>query len=170
MKKRILHGIVLVMLLLLYALQLTSCGNGIKGIKIESAAWDGSYDPYTNSSSGNVEFYVGCIDDGKRVTAFVVNVKFFDRLDNCIATRRVTRTDVEIDDGVTSHFTASFGTDGSSAAIPGEVTRLEIEPHSMTLTGEGNDGGFSVGSIFGIIGGVIGVVFVCGVLYGLFFD
>ena len=37
MKKRILHGIVLVMLLLLYALQLTSCGNGIKGSKMKKA-------------------------------------------------------------------------------------------------------------------------------------
>lgn len=169
MLKRILYAVVLLMVFASCILPLTSCGAKVSGMATSASLSANEYVENGNYSNVVVTVDVTNENDGYLITACSVKLYFKDAFGDTIDTKTVTFTDIRLEAGRRDSYYAVYDVEEGTGVVDGMVYSVSSQPYSMTVEKvEGSVGSFW--SIVGIIGAVIGIVFVGGVIWGVFFD
>ena len=168
MIKKILYAIICFTVFASCLLPLTSCGAKASGIGVSASITKSEYVADGDYSTALVTIDVTNHNDGCALKACAVKLYFKNAFSQTVDTKTVTFTDIHVDSGERDSFYAVYNLEDGSGVIKGEVFSVDSEPYSMTI--QKSSGGGSFWSIVGIVGAVIGIVFVAGVIWGVFFD
>lgn len=174
MKKRIINGILLALIVTSFVLSLVSCGDrGIDGLTVSYTVGDHQYNAEQDVTNIEVTFFTENTNSELTVSGYSHKFYFYDS-SGALLTMREYKTYESIDPNDSTYNTVNFGEGyGFNASIDGCVSRVDVVPYSMNVTeGDGssssNDGGET--DIWSIIGGIIAVVIVFNIIKGVFFD
>jgi len=164
MKKRIFASVFLVVLISLYLLILTSCGNSeMMGITARVTGFT-QLGSSGNGTTLRVDLQINNNNGEMVVDGCEVTLRFYDNTDTLLSTER-RHMDVSIDpDGIYGGSIQMTDTGN----VYSNTARIEVTPYSMTCY-EKSEGCSGV-PWWGAILLVLGISFVGGVIWGVFFD
>ena len=169
MLKKILYSVVIFIVFASCILPLVSCGAKLSGIHTSVDVYENEYVADGDYSNLVLGVNVTNSNDGYDLNACSVKLYFSDAFGATLAEKTVTFTDIHVSSGSRDTFYAVYNLEDGAGVIKGAVYSVSAQPYSMTLKQVEAEVG-SFWSVVGIIGAVIGIVFVTGVIWGVFFD